>query len=142
MRILQRIIYFGVAILMLSACECKYDEQELLSQVIIVMELPDSDGDGVSDVCESVVPMQASFLTEYNTRDSYTFGTFRYTTQGELQSVVELRKGLYTLMLDATVYLPNGDVRMARCAEYAQPNTAVKILGDSEVLRLKMSYIY
>ncbi len=137
MGVLRNIFVLCVALFVLSACERDYDDKQLMSQVTIILELPDSDNDGTSDVVESILPMESSFISEYNTRENYSFGIFNGN-----RTMVELQKGVYTLMLDATIYLPNGDVRMARCAEYAQPNTAVKILEDCEEIRLKMSYIY
>ncbi|MBQ7856088.1 MAG: hypothetical protein IJ348_03090 [Alistipes sp.] len=136
MRVLRYILCL-VVLLALGSCERDYDNQELMSQVRFVLELPDSDGDGVADTCESAISMESSYISEYNTRENYIFGVFRNNT-----SSVRLRKGIYTLMLDATIYFEDGTIKAARNTEYAQPNTALKILNDKEEVRLKMTYLY
>lgn len=127
---LRIIIFCLAAILFGAACERDYDDRELMSNITIVMELPD----GVE--CESAIPLESSFITEYNTLEKYAFGGFR----GNKVSLT-LRKGIYMLLLDVTLYFPDGTIRMARNADYTQPATAIKVLDDEQEIRLKMSYI-
>lgn len=125
-----RIIILCMTVMLLGACERDYDDSELMSDITIVMELPD----GVE--CESAIPLESSFITEYNTLEEYAFGGFR----GNKASLT-LRKGIYMLLLDVTLYFPDGTIRLARNADYTQPATAIKVLDDEQEIRLKMSYI-
>lgn len=136
MRTLRRVIFTLVLGLALTACDYKYDDKELMSKVRFVLELPDGDGDGVADICNTAIPMESSYITEYNTREKYSFGSFKNNVAN-----VRMQKGVYTFMLDVTVYLPDGSVRVARNTEYSQPTMALRLLEDNREVRLKMSYL-
>ena len=125
-----RFIILCAMALFASACERDYDDRELFSQVRVVMELPNG------EECESAVAMESSFITEYNTHERYAFGGFKGNVAG-----LTLRKGIYTMLLDVTLYFPDGTIRLARNADHTQPATAIKVLDDEQEIRLKMSYI-
>lgn len=123
-------IVSSLVLICAGSCERDMDERGLMTRITVIMELPDGRD------CSSVVPLSSSFITNYNTRDSYAFGSFVGN-----RSVVEVQKGIYILMLDATVYFDDGTVRTVRNADYAQPSKALEWLGDSAELQLKMVYI-
>ncbi len=127
-----QVLYAAVASLVLlcaGGCERDMDERGLMTRVTVVMELPDG------RECASAVPLSSSFIMNYNTRDSYPFGSFVGNS-----AMIEVQKGIYTLMLDATVYFDDGTVRKVRNADYAQPSKALEWLGESAEVRLKMIY--
>lgn len=125
-----KIIFAAIALMVTTACEHEYDSQNLISEVRIIMEWPE----GAAH--ESAFALESSFIQEYNTQEKYAFGAFDSNT-----TVITVRKGIYTLLLDVSLYYPDGSVRTARNADHTQPNTAVKILKDNEEIRLKMTYM-
>lgn len=113
-----------------GGCDRDFDGRELMSRITIEIYLPDG------RECTSVVPLTSSFITNYNTRDSYAFGSFVGS-----RSVVEVQKGIYTMLLDATVYFDDGTTRTVRNADYVQVSKALEWLDDSAELQLKMVYL-
>lgn len=126
-----KIIFAITVLLVATSCEHEFDSNNIMSQVRIIMEWPDG-----ALPYESVFTLESSFIQEYNTQEKYAFGTFNSNT-----TVVTMRKGVYTLLLDVSLYYPDGSVRTARNADYTQPNTTIKILEETEELRLKMSFM-
>lgn len=126
-----KIILAIAALFVATSCEHEFDSKIMMSQIRIIMEWPEG-----TLPYESVFTLESSFIQEYNSQERYAFGTFNSNT-----TVVTMRKGVYTLLLDVSLYYPDGSVRIARNADYTQPNTAIKILEDTEELRLKMSFM-
>lgn len=113
-----------------ASCENDYDDRTLMTHVTVTFRLTDG-----ADY-ETIVPLSTSYLTNLNTRDGYTFGTF----DGGV-STVEVQKGVYTLFVDAVVYFGDGTSRKVRNADHAQPAEALVWLDDSAELTLEMKYL-
>ena len=115
-------------------CSCtKPAVDNLYCQLNLQAILPDG-RQAVSITVDPALP--GNQLRNLNTGISYPFPTF-VNNLGSLQ----VQKGVYVISFDGDALFADGSHATVRFSAYGTPATAVNLMGDTEVLDLKLTIL-
>ena len=115
-------------------CSCtKPAVDNLYCQLSLQATLPDG-RQAVSITVDPALP--GNQLRNLNTGISYPFPTF-VNNLGSLQ----VQKGVYVISFDGDALFADGSHATVRFSAYGTPATAVNLMGDTEVLDLKLTIL-
>lgn len=107
--------------------------QVLHCRLSLKLELPD----GLRAVSVTVDPsLPGNQLRNLNTGINYPYPVF-VNNSGELQ----VQKGVYVMAFDGEALFADGTRSTVRFSAWGTPATAVNLMGDTEVLHLKLTLI-
>ena len=115
-------------------CSCtKPAVDNLYCQLSLQATLPDG-RQAVSSTVDPALP--GNQLRNLNTGISYPFPTF-VNNLGQVQ----VQKGVYVISFDGDALFADGSHATVRFSAYGTPATAVNLIGDTEVLDLKLTIL-
>ena len=115
-------------------CSCtKPAVDNLYCQLSLQATLPDG-RQAVSITVDPALP--GNQLRNLNTGISYPFPTF-VNNLGSLQ----VQKGVYVISFDGDALFADGSHATVRFSAYGTPATAVNLMGDTEVLDIKLTIL-
>lgn len=117
---------FLLTALLFSACE---KEDSIFTQLSIRLVMPDNRPIERLDVLTEL-----SYFQNINTGEKVPFPAVDQNS-----ATIWLRKGIYTIFVEADALYPTGDRKRLRCTDYNQPSQTVTWVEDTEsiVLLLK-----
>ena len=128
----RKLLILSLLALVIGGCT-KLALGNLYCQLSLQATLPDG-RQAVSITVDPALP--GNQLRNLNTGMSYPFPTF-VNNQARLQ----IQKGVYVISFDGDALFADGSHATVRFSAYGTPATAVNLMGDTEVLDLKLTIL-
>ena len=128
----RKLLILSLLAIVLGGCT-KPALESLYCQLNLQAILPDG-REAVSITVDPALP--GNQLRNLNTGMSYSFPTF-VNNLGQVQ----VQKGVYVISFDGDALFADGSHATVRFSAYGTPATAVNLMGDAEVLDLKLTVL-
>lgn len=126
----KHVVIFCLLSLFALFCGCKKQSDDIYTTVLLKAQMPDGRNIVRMEVDETLA---GTFIRNLNTRMDYDFPLF---VNGE--GTVKLLKGVYLIAFDATATFADGKSKRVRYSGSSSPAKALNLLGDNEVVVLKL----